>query len=119
MNSTYQIVDKHLIIFPAYGTQMTSTNSPHLTTTSQPTRPAVHSAIAQSLMEKIEAKTAIIAIVGLGYVGLPLVQAIRDSGFPVIGFDVDQKKIDGTKSCLKLIHLAYSKGLDQLVGECL
>ena len=85
---------------------MTSTNSPHSASNSKPTKPAVHSAIAQSLMEKIEAKTAIIAIVGLGYVGLPLVQAIRDSGFPVIGFDVDQKKIDALNNGKRyILHL--------------
>ena len=85
---------------------MTSTNSPHSASTSKATKPAVHSAIAQALMQKIEAKTAIIAIVGLGYVGLPLVQAIRDSGFPVIGFDVDQKKIDALNSGKRyILHL--------------
>ncbi len=85
---------------------MTSTNSPHSASTSKATKPAVHSAIAQALMQKIEAKTAIIAIVGLGYVGLPLVQAIRDSGFPVIGFDVDQKKIDALNNGKRyILHL--------------
>ena len=87
---------------------MTSTNSPHSASTSKATKPAVHSAIAQALMQKIEAKTAIIAIVGLGYVGLPLVQAIRDSGFPVIGFDVDQKKIDALNSGKRLPYWASS-----------
>ena len=52
---------------------------------------------ATALLKAIEAKTATVAIVGLGYVGLPLVRAIRDSGFPVIGFDVDQRKIDALK----------------------
>jgi len=57
-------------------------------------------------MRKIEAKTAIIGIVGLGYVGLPLVKAIRDGGFPVIGFDVDQRKIDALKSGNRyILHL--------------
>jgi len=73
--------------------------------------PATHptrtmSPTAQELMRKIEAKTAIIGIVGLGYVGLPLVKAIRDGGFPVIGFDVDQRKIDALKSGNRyILHL--------------
>ncbi len=64
------------------------------------------SATAAALMQRIESKTATIAIVGLGYVGLPLVRAIRDSGYPVIGFDVDQKKIDALKSGTRyILHL--------------
>ena len=46
------------------------------------------------LLQKIESKTAKIGIVGLGYVGLPLLQAYIKSGFTTIGFDVDQSKIE-------------------------
>ncbi len=35
-----------------------------------------------------------IGIVGLGYVGLPLVQAFMNAGFRTMGFDVDQSKVD-------------------------
>ncbi|MGH7199208.1 MAG: nucleotide sugar dehydrogenase [Planctomycetaceae bacterium] len=35
-----------------------------------------------------------IAIVGLGYVGLPLINAFTTAGFRCLGFDVDQKKVD-------------------------
>jgi UDP-N-acetyl-D-glucosamine dehydrogenase len=64
------------------------------------------STTARELMHKIEAKTAVIGIVGLGYVGLPLVKAIRDGGFRVIGFDVDQRKIDALKSANRyILHL--------------
>ncbi len=45
------------------------------------------------LFEKIRDRTARIAIMGLGYVGLPLVEAIHAAGFPVIGFDVDESKV--------------------------
>lgn len=45
-------------------------------------------------MGKIRDKTARVGIVGLGYVGLPLIKAVHDAGYPVIGFDVDQSKID-------------------------
>ncbi len=64
------------------------------------------SATASTLMQKIESKSATIAIVGLGYVGLPLVRAIRDSGYPVIGFDVDQRKIDALNTGARyILHL--------------
>ena len=49
---------------------------------------------SSELREKIENKTATVAIVGMGYVGLPLAVAVFDAGFPVIGFDVDEKKIE-------------------------
>ncbi|MFN3167561.1 MAG: nucleotide sugar dehydrogenase [Phycisphaeraceae bacterium] len=35
-----------------------------------------------------------VAVLGLGYVGLPLLRAFWDAGFSVLGFDVDQAKID-------------------------
>ncbi|MCA9542568.1 MAG: nucleotide sugar dehydrogenase, partial [Myxococcales bacterium] len=44
--------------------------------------------------QRLRDKTAKIGVVGLGYVGLPLLRAYFQAGFPVIGFDVDQSKID-------------------------
>jgi UDP-N-acetyl-D-glucosamine dehydrogenase len=46
----------------------------------------------QTLLEKIEKREATVGVIGLGYVGLPLVLLFRESGFRVIGFDVDEKK---------------------------
>ena len=54
--------------------------------------------LAKELMQKIEADTAIVGVVGLGYVGLPLVREFCASGFKVIGFDVDEKKVKLLKS---------------------
>lgn len=48
---------------------------------------------AKQLSEKLEKRTATVAVVGLGYVGLPLVRVMHDAGFSVIGFDNDVKKI--------------------------
>ncbi len=47
----------------------------------------------KKLLEKIENKSAVVGIVGLGYVGLPLALEFASKGFSVIGFDVDKKKI--------------------------
>lgn len=44
------------------------------------------------------ARTLRIGILGLGYVGLPLSEALISAGFQVIGFDIDQKKIDALLS---------------------
>lgn len=56
-------------------------------------QPAVEDDVAATLLRKIEAKTADVGIVGLGYVGLPLVQVFCAQGFPVTGFDIDAEKV--------------------------
>jgi UDP-N-acetyl-D-glucosamine dehydrogenase len=53
--------------------------------------------MAVDLMQKIESKNAKIGVIGLGYVGLPLVIAFVEKGFESIGFDIDEKKIDTLK----------------------
>ncbi len=45
------------------------------------------------LIEKIASKTANVGIIGLGYVGLPLVIEFCKAGFQVTGFDVDPEKV--------------------------
>ncbi len=51
----------------------------------------------EQLLQKIENRTARVAVMGLGYVGLPLAVVFADVGFEVTGIDPDQSKID----CLK------------------
>ena len=46
-----------------------------------------------TLLTKINSKSANIAVIGLGYVGLPLVIEFCRAGFHVTGFDVDEQKI--------------------------
>ena len=46
----------------------------------------------RALGEKISGKTAVVGVIGLGYVGLPLALLFEESGFPVVGFDVDPEK---------------------------
>lgn len=46
------------------------------------------------LIEKIKNKSVVVGILGLGYVGLPLSLRFTDAGAKVIGFDVDQHKVD-------------------------
>jgi UDP-N-acetyl-D-glucosamine dehydrogenase len=50
-----------------------------------------------NLQEKIATKSAHVGIIGLGYVGLPLLSAFHRAGFHVIGFDIDPAKIDALK----------------------
>lgn len=50
--------------------------------------------VKDELIQKINDKSAKIGVVGLGYVGLPLIVEFALKGFPTIGFEVDQKKTD-------------------------
>jgi UDP-N-acetyl-D-glucosamine dehydrogenase len=49
-------------------------------------------------LEKIENKSAVIGIVGLGYVGLPLALAFTAKGYKCVGYDIDQTKVDAIKA---------------------
>src|SRR6266404_1467093 len=46
------------------------------------------------LATKLENRTARIGVIGLGYVGLPLVLLFSEQDFRITGFDIDPKKID-------------------------
>ena len=46
------------------------------------------------LAAKLRERTAIVGIIGLGYVGLPLARGFAASGFRVIGFDIDASKVE-------------------------
>src|SRR5579885_1131889 len=50
--------------------------------------------ISPSLAAKLEERIACIGVVGLGYVGLPLVLLFSEQKFRVTGFDIDQKKVE-------------------------
>ena len=48
----------------------------------------------QKLLKRIEDRSAVVSVVGLGYVGLPLAMEFAKAGFKVIGFDVSQRVVD-------------------------
>jgi UDP-N-acetyl-D-glucosamine dehydrogenase len=49
--------------------------------------------LKQQLQRSVEARTAVVGIVGLGYVGLPLAVEFARAGFRVIGFDVSERVV--------------------------
>jgi len=57
-------------------------------------RPAKLSPAAERLLRRIESRKAHLAVIGLGYVGLPLAVEFAKAGFEVTGFDVDVTKVD-------------------------
>jgi UDP-N-acetyl-D-glucosamine dehydrogenase len=46
-----------------------------------------------NLNEKVESQAAVVGVIGLGYVGLPLLHAFHSGGFVVLGFDTDPEKV--------------------------
>lgn len=50
--------------------------------------------LALALKEKIVSHTAKVGVIGLGYVGLPLAVEKGKVGFPVVGFDINSKRVD-------------------------
>jgi UDP-N-acetyl-D-glucosamine dehydrogenase len=53
------------------------------------------SKVADSLLERIERRDIVFGIVGLGYVGLPLAVELARAGYRVLGYDVNQRVVDG------------------------
>jgi UDP-N-acetyl-D-glucosamine dehydrogenase len=51
--------------------------------------------VAQDLIARAERRDLLFGIVGLGYVGLPLAVELANAGYRVLGFDVQQRVVDG------------------------
>ncbi|MEL6640126.1 MAG: nucleotide sugar dehydrogenase [Pseudomonadota bacterium] len=43
---------------------------------------------------KVNKREAVIGVIGLGYVGIPLISSVSMAGFPTIGFDIDEARVD-------------------------
>ena len=68
-------------------------------------------------LEKIQDKTAVVGVVGLGYVGLPLIHAFIRGGLKCIGYDIDQKKIDSLQEGQSYIEHIPSDWIQQWQSE--
>ena len=65
---------------------------------------------AQELIKRIQDRDCTIGIIGLGYVGLPLIDAFTSAGFRCLGFDVDPAKVDSlTKGKSYIKHIDDTK----------
>jgi UDP-N-acetyl-D-glucosamine dehydrogenase len=56
-------------------------------------QPPARSGLTDELRRKVDARTAVIAVIGCGYVGLPLSMGFAHAGFRVIGIDADERKV--------------------------
>jgi len=70
-----------------------------------------------ALEKKIQDKTARVGVVGLGYVGLPLALAFSQSGLKVLGFDIQQKRVDLVNQGQSYLSDVSSADLATMVGK--
>ena len=68
------------------------------------------------LIEKFNKKEAIIGIVGLGYVGLPLMLRYCEVGYKVVGFDIDSKKIESLSARKSYIGHISDESIERAVS---
>ena len=73
--------------------------------------------IKEELLRKIEERTLVAGVVGLGYVGLPLAVDKALAGFRTIGFDVQKKKVDMVNAGENYIGDVVDGDLRKLVEE--
>ncbi len=63
--------------------------------------------LGAKLLSRIENQQAVVGVIGLGYVGLPLIDAFTKAGFTCLGFDIDPKKVQSLSSGQSYIkHIA-------------
>ncbi len=66
---------------------------------------------------RIRTHTAVVAVIGLGYVGLPLAVAYAQRGFRVVGFDLDQGRVQAINAGTSHIGDVQSEALADVVAE--
>src|SRR5512141_2701091 len=69
----------------------------------------------ETIIQKLKEKKASIAILGLGYVGLPLAVVFAEAGFQVTGVDPDSRKVDSLKKGVSYIPDVKNDVVEKLV----
>lgn len=72
-------------------------------------------ALSSQFISKLEAKESTIAVIGLGYVGLPLILSFNQAGHSVLGFDVNQNLVDQLKAGESRIAHIKSETVQKMV----
>lgn len=74
-------------------------------------------AYREELLEKLSQRSATVAVVGLGYVGLPLACALAEAGHRVIGIDLSLEKVEGINAGLSHVEDVPPSQIKRLVDE--
>jgi UDP-N-acetyl-D-glucosamine dehydrogenase len=71
------------------------------------------------LIEKIKNKSVKVGIIGLGYVGLPLALEFAEKNIEVLGFDLDEKKIESLrKGATYIKHISGERISESIKKKC-
>ncbi|MGC8977281.1 MAG: nucleotide sugar dehydrogenase [Candidatus Ratteibacteria bacterium] len=73
----------------------------------------------ENLINKIRGKKIKVGVIGLGYVGLPIVIRFVESGFKVIGFDIDEEKIEKLRKGDSYIYYISEEKIKSLLQNFL
>jgi UDP-N-acetyl-D-glucosamine dehydrogenase len=71
--------------------------------------------LLRKLLQKIRSRKAVIGVVGLGYVGLPLVREFARGGVKVMGFDIDPAKVEALRAGRSYIGHIPSSSVAEMV----
>jgi UDP-N-acetyl-D-glucosamine dehydrogenase len=71
----------------------------------------------RQLLERFSDRTAVLGVVGLGYVGLPLALEMARSGYRTLGFDISERVVEGINRGESHIQDVTSESLRAFVGE--
>ncbi len=71
----------------------------------------------EQLLKKVAERDARLAIIGMGYVGLPLAVVFAEAGFQVVGIDIDRRKVEALNAGQSYIEDIPSERLRPLVAE--
>ncbi len=67
------------------------------------------------LEQKIASKKAIIGVIGMGYIGVSLLDAFGAGGFPLRGYDISEKKIEMLNRKESFLNFQCFKNLFSLI----
>ncbi len=81
-----------------------------------PRPPAASATPADLLLAKVQDRSALIGIVGLGYVGLPLAMEFARAGFRVLGFDVSAAVVEALNACRSHVQDVPSAAIAAAAG---
>jgi len=71
--------------------------------------------VKEDLVKKLKSREARVAVLGLGYVGLPLAVVFAEAGFHVTGIDPDSRKVDSVKNGISYIPDVKTESVARLV----
>jgi len=74
-------------------------------------------AFKEELLNKIENRTAIMGVIGLGYIGLPLAVEMAKAGYKTIGFEVQEKKVKRINEGVNYINDIEKSDFKKVIEE--